>query len=211
MKNTTEIYNIVFKKYSEVLRHNELNALRLEIKSWLKNEREGNKNEMQYNDLMILIHLALLLKIEYNDFSEIIEIASFHINIDEFLILQNEILSTLYYLKFNSNVNFSELIEKANNSKNIIKNKISQSYVSRTFNDVIQELFDMDLDEMINSNPKIIRDLLNESIYLDKDKSVYLPTIKKCRNSLIEIIKFIKMTYIEIRMILNYIIYWIIL
>jgi hypothetical protein len=192
MENTTKIYNNVFKKYSEILRYPELNILRLEIKIWLKNEREGNKNEMPYSELIILIHIALLFKIEYDDFSEMIEIASFNINIDEFLILKNEMLSILHQLKFDSNVNFSECIEKINNSTIIIRNQISQSYVSRNFNDVVSELFDLDIDETINSNPKKIRDLLNEMIYLDKNVSDFSPIIKKCRTILIRIIKFIK-------------------
>jgi hypothetical protein len=192
MKNTTEIYEKVFNKYKELLRHYELNILRLEIKTWLKNEREGNKNEMRYSDLIMLIHIALLFKTEYDDFSEMIEISSFNINTDEFLILENEMLSILRQLKIDSNVNFSECIEKINNSTTKIRNQISQSYVSRNFNEVIQELFDLDIDEMINSNPKKIRDLLNELIYLDKNESGFLPLIKYCRILLINIIKLIK-------------------
>jgi hypothetical protein len=192
MENTTNSYKNVFKKYSEVLRHYELNNLRLEIKTWLKNEREGNKNEMLYSDLIILIHIVLLFKIECDDFSEIIEIASFNINTDEFLILKNEMLSILGQLKIDSNVNFSECIEKINNSTTIIRNRISQSYVSRNFNDVVSELFDLDIDEMINSNPKKIRDLLNELLYLNKNESDFSPIIKECRAILIESINFIK-------------------
>jgi hypothetical protein len=192
MENTTYTYTNVFKKYSEVLRHSDLDILRLEIKTWLKNEREGNKNEMLYSDLIILIHITLLFKVEYDDFSEMIEIASFNINTDEFLIQKNEMLSILRQLKIDSNVNFSECIEKINNSRTIIRNQISQSYVSRNFNDVVSELFDLDINEMINSNPKKIRDLLNESIYLIKNESDFSPILKYCRILLINIIKLIE-------------------
>ena len=192
MENTTEIYKIVFKKYSEILRHHELNTLRLEIKTWLKNEREGNINEMQFNDLILLIHNALLFKVECDIFSELIEIGSFNINVDEFLILENELRTILCNLNFNSNINLSEFIDKINNSRTIVRNQISKSYVRRNFNDVISELFDLDLNEMINSNPTKIRNLLNESLYLDKIESNFSPLIKECRILLITIIKFIK-------------------
>jgi hypothetical protein len=192
MENSSRIYENVFKEYREIMRHHELNNLRLEIKTWLKNEREGNKNEIEYSDLIILIHSALLFKNECDDFSEMIEIASFNTNVDEFLIIEDQMLSILRQLNFYSNVNLSVCIEKINKSKKFIRNKISQSYVIRNFNDVFSELFDLDLDGMIKSNPTVIKALLNELLYLDNNESAFSKQIKNCRILLIEIIEFIK-------------------
>jgi len=114
MENVSVNYKNVYEYYIKVMRHNELENLRKDIKYWLTNERLERKNQITADDLIIKINQSLKLQKSYLDFVELTEKVSFKISIEEYVFLHNEIELFLRNLNINSINNFTSVQDVLN-------------------------------------------------------------------------------------------------
>jgi hypothetical protein len=188
MDNISVNYKKVYEHYKQVMRHNELENLRIEIKNWLANEREVRQNQISADDLIIKINQLLNLQKCYLNFVELTENVSFKIPIDEHLLLHKEIKSFLRKLNIDSINDFSNYLELINIASHKINSKMHLSYVFRNVNDIISELLLINIDIMLDSNPSKLRNLLNECIYIGIIDSDLKLIIDEARIKIIRII-----------------------